>query len=159
MTLSQNETTSGACLAIQSCMHWLTKRLHSVRFIFTISLVLIASLSNNLAGAQQMCAELFGHTNSYNALKEMSDATDTFLEKLAGKEEMTIAELEQFSWEAERTLEDFLNASGFSYKRVTKAFQTRPLKDNRQYFINYGTFELTGSRHGDAPSPPSRRQG
>jgi hypothetical protein len=133
-------------------MNWITKRLPSVRIIFTISLVLLASLSNNLAGAQQMCADLFEDTKTYIALKDMSAATEALLEKLAGTHEMTVAELTYETRESEKYLESYLDAAGFSYKRITQTVRTKPLKDAPEYVLSYGTYEITGSREGSAPA-------
>jgi hypothetical protein len=146
--LSQNETASGACLAIHSGMNWLNQRLHSVRIIFTISLVLMASLSNNLAGAQQMCAELFGHESLRVPMAEMTETYERLLTSFATPQEITSEALVKKVEALEQNIQQYLDNAGISYEKIPQALQVLGLKDQDDFVFTYQLYALTGSKNG-----------
>jgi hypothetical protein len=129
-------------------MDWFAKRLPSVRLIFTISLVLVASLSNNLAGAQQMCAELFAHGSPQVPLAEMTEAYERMLTDFVTPEQMTSDALRIKVGLLAKSIQDYLDTAGISYEVIPQPLPIQGLKDQPEFVLTYPMYALSGSQHG-----------
>jgi hypothetical protein len=129
-------------------MNWLSRKLPSVRLIFTISLVLTASLSNNLAGAQQMCAGLFGHESPQVPLHEMTEAYEKLLADFATPEQMTSETLRTKVGLLAKSIQDYLDTAGISYEVIPQPLLIQGLKDQNEFVLTYPMYALSGSRSG-----------
>lgn len=108
----------------------------------------MASLSNNLAGAQQMCAGLFGHESPQVPLAEMTEAYEKLLADFAKPELMTSEVLREKIGLFCKSIQDYLDTAGISYEVIPQPLPIQGLKDQTEFVLTYPLYVLSGSRNG-----------
>jgi len=144
---------SGYIIAINGNMDVKTRKAYLIKSLVSLFVTLLGIS----AQGQMSCENIFSrpsvYKDSFLPLKKDNNSTEDLLAVLKTKpQELTSKELEAKIHDLQIFAEEYFNAAGISFEKLTTSVRIKNLKDAPEFTFFYSIYRITGSANGDEMS-------